>query len=124
MCKCGADFASSANTRISIQSAATVEDEFGGRSETWTEVFSVWAEVEPTNGREVYVNGQLQSRVDAKITIRYQSSLSDTTEAAKRRVVVGSSRIYNIRTVRNLADDMKHEGTDFQMLLCTEGEPS
>jgi SPP1 family predicted phage head-tail adaptor len=123
MCKCGADFPSSANTRISIQSAATVEDAYGGRSETWAEMFAVWAEIEPTSGREIYVNAQLQSRVDAKITIRYQSALSDTSSGAKYRVVNGT-RVYNIRAVKNLADDMKREGTDFQVLLCTEGEPS
>ena len=123
MCKCGADFASSANTRISIQSAATTEDAYGGRSETWTELFSVWAEVEPTTGREIYVSARLQSRVDAKITIRYQAALSDTATTAKYRAVNGS-RIYNIKAVKNLDDDMKREGMDFQMLLCVEGEPS
>ena len=123
MCKCGADFSSSANTRISVQSAATVEDSYGGRSETWSELLSLWAEIEPTTGREIYVSAQLQSRVDAKITIRYQASLSDTTVSAKYRAVVGA-RIYNIKAVKNLADDMKREGTDFQILLCVEGEAS
>lgn len=123
MCKCGADFPSSANTRISVQSAADVEDAYGGRSETWSELLALWAEVEPTNGREIFVNAQLQSRVDAKITVRYQSGLADTTIAAKYRVVFGT-RVYNIKAVKNLADDMKREGTDFQTLLCTEGEAS
>jgi SPP1 family predicted phage head-tail adaptor len=123
MCKCGADFPSSANTRISVQSAATVEDSYGGRSETWSEAFALWAVVEPTNGREIYVNGQLQSRVDSKMTIRYQSALSDTTTAVKYRVLFGS-RIYNIKALRNVADDMKLEGTAFQQLFCVEGEPS
>ena len=123
MCKCGADFASSANTRIAVQSAATVDDGYGGRTETWSELLSLWAEIEPMTGKEIYVNAQLQSRVDARITIRYQAGLSDTTIAAKYRVVVGT-RIYNIKAVRNLADDMKREGIDFQQLLCVEGEPS
>lgn len=123
MCKCGADFPSSAKARISIQSAAVVESPSGGRSETWSDAFVVWAVVEPMTGREIYVNSQLQSRVDARMTIRYQSALADTTIAAKYRVLNGT-RVYNIKAVRNLDDDMKTEGADFQQLLCVEGEPS
>lgn len=123
MCKCGADFASSANVRISIQFAATVDDGAGGRTETWSDLFSVWAEVEPMAGRELFVNAQLQSRVDARITIRYQSALADTQVTAKYRVKQ-DNRTYNIQALRNLDDDMKHEGTLFQQLFCVEGEPS
>lgn len=123
MCKCGADFPSSADTRIVVQSAAITEDAYGGRSTVWSDALTVWAVVEPMAGREIYINAQLQSRVDARITIRYQSSLSDTTVAAQRRVKVGS-RLYNIKAVRNLGDDIKREGKDFQQLLCVEGEPS
>ncbi|MBZ9975483.1 phage head closure protein [Mesorhizobium sp. BR-1-1-10] len=123
MCKCGADFPSSANKRISVQSAATVDDAVGGRSETWSELLALWAEIEPMAGREIYVSAQLQSRVDARITVRYQGALSDTTTAATLRVVYGT-RVYNIKAVRNLSDDMKTEGTEFQQLFCVEGEPS
>jgi len=123
MCKCGADFPSMATKRISVQAATTADDGAGGRSETWAETFSLWAFIEPMAGREIYVNAQLQSRVDARITIRYQPALSDTTTAAKLRVLFGT-RVYNIKAVRNLADDMKTEGTAFQQLFCVEGEPS
>lgn len=123
MCKCGADFPSSADTRIVVQSAAQTEDAYGGRSTVWSDALTIWAVVEPMAGREIYVNAQLQSRVDARITIRYQASLSDTTVAAQRRVKVGN-RIYNIKAIKNLDDDMKREGKDFQQLLCVEGEPS
>ncbi|MBZ9674549.1 phage head closure protein [Mesorhizobium sp. ES1-1] len=123
MCKCGADFPSVANKRISVQSAAVLEDAVGGRSETWSELLPLWAEIEPMAGREIYVSAQLQSRVDARITVRYQGALSDTTSAATLRVLYGS-RIYNIKAVRNLASDMKTEGTEYQQLFCVEGEAS
>lgn len=123
MCKCGADFASSANTRISVQAPSSTPDGYGGRTETFTEVLNVWAAIEPMTGREVYVSAQQQSRVDARITIRYQSSLADTKTAAKNRVVFGS-RVYNIAAVRNLGDDLKTEGMEFQQLMCVEGQPS
>lgn len=123
MCKCGADFSSSANTRISVQAPSSTPDAYGGRTDTFTEILSLWASVEPMAGREIYVSAQQQSRVDARMTIRYQSSLSDTTTAAKNRVVIGT-RVYNISAVRNLRDDLKTEGTEFQQLLCMEGQPS
>lgn len=123
MCKCGAEFPSSADKRIIVQTAAETDDGYGGRATAWSDTLTLWAVVEPMAGREIYVNAQLQSRVDARITIRYQSSLSDTTIAAKSRIVTGS-RVYNVKAVRNLAEDLKREGKDFQQLLCVEGEPS
>ena len=123
MCKCGAEFASSADTRIIVQTPTVTEDAYGGRSEVWLDASPVWAVVEPMAGREIYVSAQLQSRVDARITIRYQSGLADTTVASTRRVKVGS-RLYNVKAIRNLADDLKREGRSFQQLLCVEGEPS
>ncbi|MGO6851598.1 phage head closure protein [Rhizobium beringeri] len=123
MCKCGSDFSSSANTRIVVQSPTETSDEFGGRAVTWNDLVSLWAVVEPMAGREIYVSAQQQSRVDARILIRYRSDLSDTTTAARNRVKV-DNRLYNIAAVKNLADDLKTEGKDFQQLLCMEGQPA
>lgn len=123
MCKCGSDFASSANTRIVVQEPSETADAYGGRDVTWNELFSLWAVVEPMTGKEIYVSAQQQSRVDARILIRYQASLSDTTTAARNRVAVGT-RLYNIAAVRNLSDDLKTEGRYFQQLLCMEGQPA
>ncbi|WP_017993829.1 phage head closure protein [Rhizobium leguminosarum] len=123
MCKCGSDFASSANTRIVVQTPTETSDEFGGRSVAWNDLVSLWAVVEPMAGREIYVSAQQQSRVDARILIRYRSDLSDTTTASRNRVQV-DSRFYNIAAVRNLSDDLKTEGKDFQQLLCMEGQPA
>ncbi len=122
-CKCGEDFGSKANSRIKIQSAVLVADDAGGWVETWADALTLWSVIEPMAGREVFVSSQLQSRVDARITIRFQSSLVDTTVTAKFRVTYGN-RIYNVKAVKNLSDDMKTEGKSFQQLLCTEGEPS
>ncbi|WP_261337901.1 phage head closure protein [Rhizobium leguminosarum] len=123
MCKCGSDFASSANTRIVVQTPTETSDEFGGRTVVWNDLVSLWAVVEPMAGREIYVSAQQQSRVDARILIRYRSELSDTTTASRNRVQV-DSRFYNIAAVRNLSDDLKTEGKDFQQLLCMEGQPA
>jgi SPP1 family predicted phage head-tail adaptor len=122
-CKCGEDFGSNANNRIIVQTKTLVADNAGGWVESWADALTLWAVIEPMSGREMFISSQLQSRVDARITIRYQSSLADTTEGSKFRVKFGT-RIYNVKAVKNLADDMKTEGKRYQQLLCTEGEPS
>lgn len=122
-CSCGDDFVSKARHRIVVQSATETPDDAGGRSTVWTDLLTVWAAIETKNGKEVFLSSQLQSRVDAVITIRFQSSLADTTTAAAKRVKFGT-RIYNVKYVKNLADDLKNEGRVFQQLLCVEGEAS
>lgn len=123
-CGCSRDsFASQARSRILIQTAATADDEYGGRSESWTDAYTVWAKVEPMAGREIFVSAQLQSRIDSRMTIRYIAALSNTETGAKARVKLGN-RIFNVLAVKNLHADMKTEGRVFQQLLCVEGQPS
>lgn len=123
-CGCSGDsFASKATNRVALERLVLVEDDVGGREESWTILKTVWAVIEPTAGREIFVNGQLQSRVDAKIIIRYLSDIADTQVAAKCRAKFGE-RTYNIRAIRNLSDDMKTEGRTFQTLICVEAEPT
>ena len=124
MVSCGKPtFASRAKHRVTIQQPQETPDDAGGRSVEWVSAGTVWAIVEPMSGREIYASSKLQSRVDARITIRYQSELADTTTAAKRRLLYGG-RVYNIAAIMNRDTDMKAEGTVFQQLLCTEGQPS
>lgn len=123
-CGCdGQDFSSRATKRIVIQSPGDVPDDSGGRVVTWSDTYTLWAIMEPKGGKEMFLSAQLQSRVDAVITIRYQAGLADTTTAAKCRVKFGS-RYLNIKFSKNLHDDMKTEGTAYQQLFCTEGEQS
>ncbi len=121
---CGCEsFSAKAKTRITLQSASTVSDAYGGRGTSWVDVSDLWAIVEPMAGRELFISAQLQSRVDAKITIRWRSELADTTAGAKYRVKLGT-RLYNIKAIKNLDADMKHEGSNYQLMLCVEGEAS
>jgi len=123
-CTCPKEsFAARAKHIITIQTPTHVGDDTGGRQKHWSDGEAAWAIIEPKNGREVYVSGQLQSRCDSLMTIRYRSALANTKEAARLRVVF-EERVYNITAVRNVGRDMKGEGTDFQLLFCVEGEPS
>lgn len=123
-CGCSKDsFASQARTRIVIQTQSSTPDDAGGRVTTWADALTVWSRVEPMAGRELFLSSQLQSRVDSRMTIRYQSSLADTTVAAKARVKLGT-RLFNILASKNLNDDMKTEGKVYQLLYCVEAQPS
>lgn len=122
-CKCGPSFASLANNRITIQNKAMIDDGAGGQSVSWNDMITVWAIIEPTVGREIYSNSQKQSRVDAKITIRYQSLFQDTRDTAAYRIQFGN-RLYGIVASKNVGEDMKTENYDYNVLYCVEGVPS
>lgn len=123
-CGCAPNgFIARARNKVAVEQVVATDDGLGGRNEDWSLVRNAWAIIEPKSGREMWVNSQLQSRVDAIITIRYISAISDTRDAAKCRVKFGT-RLYNVRAIRNVAGDLKTEGKVFQQLVCVEGEPT
>ena len=98
-------------------------DDYGGESTSWTAQSTVWAAIMPLSGREVYTQDQSQSRVTTKIIIRYQSALKDTQTTGAYRVSY-DGRFFPVKYIRNLSEDMKSEGTQFQELFCEEGFPT
>lgn len=116
--KCG-EWRKNATHRITIQERSEVIDDFGGQTLTWATQSTVWAAIEPLTGREVYLQEQNQSRVTSKMTIRYQSEIKATKDAGALRVSY-DGRIFPVKYVRNLADDMKQEGTQYQQLFVEE----
>lgn len=117
------NFSGRANKRITIQPRTETADNYGGQTIVWTtNNISSWAIIEPQSGREVFAQGQDQSRVDSKMTIRYQATLKSTAIAGKYRVSF-DSRIFTVLAIKNLDEDMKREGKAFQVLLCVENAP-
>ena len=116
--KCG-EWRTNAKHRITIQERSEVVDDFGGQTLTWTTKSTVWASIEPLNGREVYLQEQNQSRVTSKMTIRYQSDLKATRDAGALRISY-DGRIFPVNYIRNLDSDMKNEGTQYQQLFVEE----
>lgn len=116
-------FPARANKRITIQPPTLSSDNYGGASVSWaSNNIQAWAIIEPASGREVFAQGQDQSRVDTKMTIRYNSTLKNTATAAKYRVSF-DSRIFTVQNIRNMDEDMTREGKAFQVLFCTENGP-
>ena len=118
--KCG-EFSALAKNRIVIQQRTEVADTGGGFAVTWSTLSTVWAVIEPTSGREPYLQGQSQSRVTSKMTIRYQTALKNTASIADYRVSF-DGRIFPIKYIKNLEEDLKREGKFFQILMCEEND--
>jgi SPP1 family predicted phage head-tail adaptor len=118
-CKNKINFASIARNRISVQQKSVTTTNSGGESVTWEEQGLYWAQIKPLSGYEQMRAEQLQSRVSHKILIRYQSQFANTKDFAAWRIVY-DSRIFNIKYIRNLYDDMETEGKEYQEIIAEE----
>ena len=112
-------FNSIARNRISIQQKTMTDTAYGGQAVDWVINGTYWAQIKPLSGSEVFRSQQLQSKVTHKILIRYQSDFANTKDFAAFRIVY-DSRIFNIRYVRNLHDDMETEGLEYQEIMAEE----
>jgi len=95
--------------RITIQQQSTTQDSFGSPIDTWTTVATVWASIEPINGKEFFAASQVNAEVTTRIRIRYLSGI----EPAMR--VLYGTRLYNIQSVI----DYKESHAEMQ-LMCKE----
>jgi SPP1 family predicted phage head-tail adaptor len=59
-----------------IQRAESVTRPGGGRLESWTEIFKVWAEITLPTGRVAVAADQLRAEISAEIRIRHRTDIS------------------------------------------------
>lgn len=79
--------------RVTIQRPLTVPDSDGGMTTQWEDVATVWASIEPLSAREYMRASTLQSKVTARIIIRYRPGIE-----ASMRVLHGAD-VYDIHGV-------------------------
>lgn len=103
--------------RVQIQSRATTVDSFGGQSNSWSTLATVWADINPLSGRELLAAQQVQAEVSHQITVRYQASIFANPKAVAPLRVVYNSRVFNVQASLN-EDERNIEVT----LLCVEGK--
>ena len=65
------------NKRVTIKSSSTTQDSYGEQVETYTDVATVWASIEPLVGKEYYAAEQANSEVSIKVRIRYRTGIND-----------------------------------------------
>ena len=118
MVKCLA-FASKARNKINISSTTTVDDGQGGRTTTQDDLGDFWAIIKPISIREPFLNDQLQSRVTHKMTIRYKSAFANTAVTGAYTIRFGT-RLFAVKGIINLDDDLETEGKVYQMFRVEE----
>lgn len=84
--------------RITIQQPSATQNTRGEEIPSWTTYATVWAQIEPLNGRELLAAQQVQSQVNTKITIRYQSGVTPDM-----RIQYGS-RYFDIQSIMNIEE--------------------
>lgn len=96
--------------RVTLQNRSTVNDGFGQETQTWTDVCTCFASVEPMAGSQQVSGSAEVSVVTHRVLIRYRSNIT-----ARMRVIYGS-RIFEVTA----AVDVEDRRTWLQ-LDCTEG---
>ena len=90
--------------RIIIERLEATEDEIGQPVEAWIPTYSVWAAIEPLQGREYLAAMAVQAERTVRIRIRYLPGIVSTMR------VVYQGRVFAIQSVINLreANDELH----------------
>jgi SPP1 family predicted phage head-tail adaptor len=84
----------------------------GEVARAWVEVREMWAAIEPLSAKEFVSSQSVQSKVVARIVVRYPF---DSLDAAMR--IIHGSRVYNVEGV--LPD--KDSGLEYVTLPCSQG---
>ncbi|WP_434632010.1 phage head closure protein [Thermoanaerobacterium thermosaccharolyticum] len=95
--------------RATIQQLVNIDDGAGGSIETWQDIVTVWAAIEPLRGNERYTAQQVQSTLSRKVTIRYREGIKSQMRLTYK------GRIFDIVS----AIDIK-ELHQWLELLCSE----
>ena len=101
------------NKRVILQGRVVTQTSSGAVTETWSNLDTVWAKIQPLKGKEFWQAQQMSSELDVRVTIRYRKNIS-TIE----RVNYGN-RYFDIVAV--IDADEKHR---FLELMCKETESS
>jgi SPP1 family predicted phage head-tail adaptor len=86
--------------RLIFQERSTSQDSFGGQSETWNEVVTVWGEITPLTSREQMAAAAVQVNLSHYIFVRFHPLLADPKAVSAMRVLYGS-RIFNLSAPLN-----------------------
>lgn len=95
--------------RIQIQTKTISEDSLKQQTESWTDVATVWARIEPLSGREYFQARQETAEVSVKVTMRYRN---DIVPSMRLRF---EDRIFEVLSVIN-----PEERCILLLLMCKE----
>lgn len=94
--------------RITLQTRSTARDDYGQRSEIWTDYMTdIPADINPLTGHALEVARAIYSEVSHLIPIRYSDRLADPAFVATMRAVYkngGVTRYFNIGHAVNVEE--------------------
>lgn len=95
--------------RVTLQELVKTDDGYGGTIETWQDITTIWAAIEPLRGNERYTAQQVQSELSHKVTIRYRTGIKPQMR------LLYKDRIFEIEAVLDVEE--RHQWLE---LLCSE----
>jgi SPP1 family predicted phage head-tail adaptor len=101
--------------RVRIQQPRAARDPLGAPIQSWIDVATVWADIQPLTGREAVIASRIASEIGHQITVRYQPVFDDPKQVASMRALYGD-RVFAIHAALN--DD---EEDVAMVLLVSEG---
>ena len=82
--------------RVTFQRGTISQDAYGEPDQTWTDLCTSWALVQPLKGAERFSASQVQSDLDHRIVTRNRSELSDLGSGDR---ATWNGHTYDIRSV-------------------------
>jgi SPP1 family predicted phage head-tail adaptor len=104
-------------TKLVYQERTLAKNTFGGVDETWQDVATVWAKVEPLSGRKLFYARQLHDATTHSVTCRYDGRI----KTVGRLSIHGTGRVLKILGVLD-AEERRIELTI--NCLETDGAPA
>lgn len=80
--------ASDLTQRITLQRPVATVNGLGEEVQTWEDVATVWARVQPLRGRDFFAAAQMQSSTDHRVVIRYRADVLATWRVVWRGLVL------------------------------------
>ncbi len=101
------------NRRVIIEQPVETRDpNYSAVTRTWQTLATVWAAVEPLQGRELERNREMGSEITLRVRVRYSTTTAAVTSKAR---INHGGRLYEIQAVLNPMDDRQQ-----LHLLCAE----
>lgn len=89
--------------RVTFQARSTATDSFGDQVTSWADVCTVYADIQPLSGRELFAAQAVQSAVSHSITVRYRPEFAVPKTVAAMRIVY-NGRFFNIESSLNFEE--------------------
>lgn len=101
--------------RIVLQRRTGAENDFGEPTDTWSDVATLSAGIEPISGREYFAAQQVQSEVTHRVTIRYFEGITPKDRLVWTDPATAVARYFDIRSV--IDRDERHRE---MAIMCVE----